>query len=228
MYEKEISKLIANALSKHSSTRVETAAKSKPFIGKVGDTHYFINVDGVDSGYVSQPFGRQLDSIKKINEFKKSAKSTHISIKRVPIAKAFKQFKDLYKPVEFFGSTKINDSFKDDSFQIWYTVSDETASLEIAATKKNIVASKMSKEQLLARIAKDSKMTEEKIAKLANDLTSYINLARNPTVSSYSKLEKKFEELKKYLTPVMGSKSPLHNIINVLDDLDTIKNLKKK
>lgn len=133
---KELNKLIANALSKHSSKSVEIAAKSKPFIGKVKDMHYFINVDGINNNFVSEPFGRQIDSLKKIEAFKKSAKSAYISIKRTPIAKAFKEFKDLYKPIEFFGATKINDSFKDDSFKIWYTTSEEVASTEIATPNK--------------------------------------------------------------------------------------------
>ena len=239
---KELNKLIANALSKHSSKSVEIAAKSKPFIGKVKDMHYFINVDGINNNFVSEPFGRQIDSLKKIEAFKKSAKSTHISIKRTPIAKAFKEFKDLYKPIEFFGATKINDSFKDDSFKIWYTTSEEVASIEIAAPNKpkskgpgklgNVKTKetfKRSKEELTASINKDAVEAERLLIKVIDSLTSCINLVRNPTASSIEKAQKKIETAAEYLAnDVRNKKSIMNYVINISDDFFEIKNLKKK
>ena len=65
--------------------------------------------------------GRRSEIFKKIEEFKKTAKSTYISIKRKSATKAIKEFKDLYEVKEYFGMYH-NDSFrKDDSFEIWYT-----------------------------------------------------------------------------------------------------------
>ena len=64
---------------------------------------------------------KQGEIFKKIKEFKKTAKSTYISIKRKSATKAIKEFKDLYDVKEYFGIYN-NDSFrKDDSFEIWYT-----------------------------------------------------------------------------------------------------------
>lgn len=73
-----------------------------------------------DTAYNQLPFGRQLEFAKKIQEFKESAKTVHISQKRRSHAKAWKEFKELYQATEWFTLYEDGDRVRDDSFQIWY------------------------------------------------------------------------------------------------------------
>lgn len=66
------------------------------------------------------PFGRQIEYFKKIEEWKKAAKRIHISQKRCSTAKALKEFKDLYRPTEYFFVDNQTANYKDDSIEIWY------------------------------------------------------------------------------------------------------------
>ncbi len=80
-----------------------------------------INGIGItDSAYNQLPFGRQLEFAKKIEEFKASAKTVHISQKRRSHASAWKEFKELYNPTEWFAQYEDSSNVRDDSFQIWY------------------------------------------------------------------------------------------------------------
>lgn len=75
-----------------------------------------------DKQYNGLSFGRQLEYNKKIEEFKKSAKSTHISQKRKTHAKAWREFKDLYNVDEYWAKYEDGEFCRDDSFEVFYTV----------------------------------------------------------------------------------------------------------
>jgi hypothetical protein len=72
------------------------------------------------------PFGRKIEFFKKIDEFKQNAKRGHIDQKRRTLTKGKKEFKDLYRPKEFFFVDDTKEGWKSDSLQVWYTPSKET------------------------------------------------------------------------------------------------------
>lgn len=73
-----------------------------------------------DKQYNAMPFGRQIEYRHKIEEFKAKAQSVHISQKRRTHAAAWKEFKGLYEPEEYYTSYYDEPSYRDDSFQVWY------------------------------------------------------------------------------------------------------------
>lgn len=73
-----------------------------------------------DKQYDALPFGRQIEYAKKIEAFKASAKSVHISQKRKSHAAAWKEFKELYNPTEWFTTYLDGPTARDDSFEVWY------------------------------------------------------------------------------------------------------------
>lgn len=74
-----------------------------------------------DKQYDTLPFGRQIEFAKKIEAFKAKAKTVHISQKRKTHAAAWKEFKELYQPVEWFTTYLDGTNARDDSFEVWYT-----------------------------------------------------------------------------------------------------------
>lgn len=66
------------------------------------------------------PFGRQIEYLRKIDDWKKTAKKIHISQKCRSTAKALKEFKDLYRPSEYFFVDRETANYRDDSIEIWY------------------------------------------------------------------------------------------------------------
>ena len=72
--------------------------------------------------FVELPFGRQIEYFKLIEQFKSSPETKRIwlSQKRISNSKAFKEFKKLYKPKEYFYTTHDGKNYKDDSFEIFY------------------------------------------------------------------------------------------------------------
>lgn len=81
---------------------------------------YWLKLNGLPKNYQSLPFGRQIEYRRIIAEFKESAKSTHISIKRRTPAAALKEFKDLYNPSEFYAVFHDSPTCRDDAFEVWY------------------------------------------------------------------------------------------------------------
>jgi hypothetical protein len=55
-------------------------------------------------------------------EFKKSAKSMHVSQKRRTNAAAMREFIDLYNVDEYYCEYHDQGDYRDDSFEVWYTV----------------------------------------------------------------------------------------------------------
>lgn len=61
-------------------------------------------------------------TILKLREFKghPDTKKTWLSIKRKSVSAAFKEFKDLYKPKQFFAMFNNESYCKDDTFPVYY------------------------------------------------------------------------------------------------------------
>ncbi len=70
--------------------------------------------------YLKLPFGRQLEYAGKIKQFKDSAKRCFVSIKHRSFSKAWKEFVDLHKPVEYYYRYRHDANGKDDSVEIFY------------------------------------------------------------------------------------------------------------
>lgn len=96
-------------------------AASKVFIGEVGRTLYAIKIEGVDSSFVQQPLGRQLDDLKKIKEWQAGAKKDWISTKprkgQKPMAELKRWMKSV-NPSEVYAKWDL--SVDDDTRQIFY------------------------------------------------------------------------------------------------------------
>lgn len=86
-------------------------------------TTYFFNLPSLgikDKEFNNLPLGRQIEYFRKIEEFKQSAKSTHISQKRRSTNIALKEFKNLYKPTAFYCTNTEGPDYKNDSIEIFY------------------------------------------------------------------------------------------------------------
>lgn len=78
--------------------------------------------------YLQLQFGRRIEHLHKIKEFKDSAKVVFVSQKRRSHTKAWKEFMDLYKPTEWYCSyydDRDCNSGYDDSIEIFYKTSGE-------------------------------------------------------------------------------------------------------
>ena len=74
-----------------------------------------------ETQFKGMPFGRQIEYIRKIEEWKKSAKSTHLSQKRTSYLKAIRDFCRLNDVAEYFCEFHNEPTYWDDSFEFWYT-----------------------------------------------------------------------------------------------------------
>lgn len=70
------------------------------------------------------PFGRRIEHLRAIADWKLFAKSGWVSMKRVSSAKAVKDAIRLYGAVEYYCEFHDEDGYRDDSFQFWYTRKD--------------------------------------------------------------------------------------------------------
>jgi hypothetical protein len=67
------------------------------------------------------PFGRQLGDLRKVQEWKKSAKSTHVGSKGKATLPAVRKWVKEVKPSEFYAKWKMDSpNYKDDSVEIFY------------------------------------------------------------------------------------------------------------
>jgi hypothetical protein len=83
---------------------------------------YAVNIPILDSNdFVNMPFGRQLDDARKVQEWKKTAKSTHVGSKGKATLPAVRKWVKENKPTEFYAKWKMDSSnYKDDSVEIFY------------------------------------------------------------------------------------------------------------
>lgn len=77
-------------------------------------------LNNVPKDFDKAPFGRQIEHLRTIQDFKASAKVVHISQKRKTSAAAIKEFKDLYQPSEFYCEFHDSADCRDDSFPVYY------------------------------------------------------------------------------------------------------------
>ena len=73
-----------------------------------------------DKQFNTMPFGRQIEYARKIEEFKLSAKSTHVSQKRRTHAAAWREFVQLNDVKEYYTSFVDCANARDDVFEVWY------------------------------------------------------------------------------------------------------------
>lgn len=75
-----------------------------------------------DKEFAGMAFGRQIEHLRKIQEFQASAKSTWISQKRQSSTKAIKEAIKLLGAKEYYCEFHDEPHYRDDSFQFWYKV----------------------------------------------------------------------------------------------------------
>ncbi len=73
-----------------------------------------------DSELSAMPFGRQIEHLRTINEFKAAARSVWISQKRRSNAAAISEARKLYDAKEWLCEFHDEPMYRDDSFQFWY------------------------------------------------------------------------------------------------------------
>ena len=74
-----------------------------------------------DNEFYTQSFGRQTADLKKVREFKETAKKDHISAKGKATMSAIKEWVKNNHPSEFYANWKQDSSsYKDDVVEIWY------------------------------------------------------------------------------------------------------------
>lgn len=109
-----INKLIEKVLSEDK----------KPFAGIADGYVYFVKIEALErNDFSTAPFGRQIDDLKRVDEWKKTAKSAYVSLKSNPNAWksavlneiAALQAKEWY--VRFKRPSKF---YSDDSIEIFY------------------------------------------------------------------------------------------------------------
>ena len=98
------------------------AKKRKPAFGTSDGFSYAVNIPTLDSNeFLKMPFGRQLDDSRKVGEWKKTSKSTHVGAKGKGTLPSVKKWVKENKPSEFYAKWKMDSSsYKDDSVEIFY------------------------------------------------------------------------------------------------------------
>lgn len=104
------------------SYELEEAKKDKPSFGSSDGFSYAVNLNGVDNEFLNQPFGRQLDAMKKVKEFTSKAKKGYAGAKGKSTLAAVKDWVKLNQPTQFYAKWKSDSSsYKNDSVEIFYT-----------------------------------------------------------------------------------------------------------
>jgi len=100
----------------------KTTADKKPSFGKAGKNNYAVKIESLDrNDFYNQSFGRQLDDLRKIKEWKKEAKIGDADAKGKATLSAVKKWIKENKPKEFYASWQADSSnYKDDSVEIYY------------------------------------------------------------------------------------------------------------
>lgn len=73
-----------------------------------------------DKEFNALPFGRQIEGLRTIQQFKAENKSIHLSQKRKSYTKAIREAIDLYNVEEYFCQFLSGSEAKDDSFEFWF------------------------------------------------------------------------------------------------------------
>jgi len=97
--------------------------KGKACNGTVDGVSYAFLVDGVDgSSFFGLPFGRRMDTAKKLVEFQDHAEHAYVDTKMKKTLPAVKKWVRDNKPDQFLAAwTSETDFYHDDSVKIFYT-----------------------------------------------------------------------------------------------------------
>ena len=74
-----------------------------------------------EKDYNGMSFGRRLDYRKPLEDFMNRSKIGHLATKHKSVAKALKEFKDLYNVREYYFIDRQSKFYHDDSIEIHYT-----------------------------------------------------------------------------------------------------------
>lgn len=98
----------------------------KAVITTLGNRSYAVKLDTLSrNDYFTQVFGRQIDDLKKIGEFKATAKTTHVGAKGKATLAAVKKWIKFRQPTQFYASWGADSpNWKDDCVQIWFIAPD--------------------------------------------------------------------------------------------------------
>lgn len=119
---REIGTSVIDDLKKELKESLDEARGRKPAFGNSDGFSYAVQINSLDANdFFKQPFGRQLNDLKRVKQFKETAKSTFVDVKGKSIMPAVKQWVKDMKATEFYASWKQeSSSYKDDSIEIWY------------------------------------------------------------------------------------------------------------
>ena len=78
------------------------------------------NLDGVERGFLRASFGGQIDSLRAIQEFQKTAKSFHVDCKRKSSVKQLKIWIKDNKPNRYVAYWREDEWYKSDAVEIFY------------------------------------------------------------------------------------------------------------
>lgn len=96
----------------------------KPFAGISDGYVYFVKIDALErNDFSTIPFGRQIEDLKKVNEWKKTAKTAYVSLKNNPNAwkSAVLQEISALHAKEWYARFKQPSKFySDDSIELFY------------------------------------------------------------------------------------------------------------
>jgi len=87
-------------------------------------TKFWIKLNGIPKDFLNLPWGRQVEYHRIIRDFRETAKSVHVSIKHRTPAQALKEFKELYKPSEYYARFYCSNDIRDDSVEVFYKESE--------------------------------------------------------------------------------------------------------
>lgn len=102
---------------------LDEAVKDKPYFGlnDSGKTNYAVKINGIENDFPTMPFGRQIEYLKKVREFKDSAKKGTVGAKGKATMPAVKSWVKENNPSEFYATwQKDSSSYKDDSVTIYF------------------------------------------------------------------------------------------------------------
>ncbi len=91
-------------------------------ITKFDGRNYIFQVDGVNPSFVSRCLGQQLDDLRKIGEFKATARKYHVYAKGKATLAAVKKWVREFKPKQFYACWGVDSpNYKDDSVEVFFT-----------------------------------------------------------------------------------------------------------
>ena len=113
---------MSNKLIEQIDNVLNEAKKRKPAFGTSDGSSYAVQINNLDSNdFPSQPFGRQMDDMKKVREWQKTAKKGYAGAKGKATLPAVKKWVKENQPSEFYAKWKADSgSWKDDSVEIFY------------------------------------------------------------------------------------------------------------